>query len=41
MEKTVIDKAYLYHTLGSRTTPFPFSVIPATTNASFSTLASA
>lgn len=38
MEKTVIAKEYLYHVLGSQTTPFDFSVIPAQTNASFSHL---
>jgi hypothetical protein len=40
MEKTIITSEYLYHTLGSWTTPYQFLVIPATTNASFSTLAS-
>ena len=29
MEKTVVAKEYLYHVLGSQTTPFDFSVIPA------------
>ena len=40
MAKTVISSTYLYHTLGSTTTPFAFNVVPATTNASFSSLAS-
>lgn len=35
MEKVVIDEEYLYHTLGSQTTPFTFLVIPASTNGTF------
>jgi archaellum component FlaF (FlaF/FlaG flagellin family) len=35
LAKTVIDRQYLLHTLGSQTTPVPITVIPALTNASF------
>jgi hypothetical protein len=35
MEKVVIDEEYLYHTLGSQTTPLTFTVEPASINGTF------
>jgi hypothetical protein len=38
MERVVIPPESLYHTLGSQTTPFPFLVIPALSDAATSSL---
>jgi hypothetical protein len=37
--KIVIGKQYLYQTLGSQTTPYPLTVIPAATSSAHSSLA--